>query len=156
MEDDFNGIKEKYKEARLAERRELVAALEDKNYNVIKAESAGRGRKNYKSGKNRLDPPYDLSNHMWIEADKNGVKILISLNPNGIDSNSSNYHNLYDRIGIQLFFNDNTEPNIRTDMIITGYELPLSKVSRKNLVDNVDKMVGWFCGAKEINNLLRE
>ncbi len=153
---EFYDIKEKYKEARLEERSRLVVDLEDNNYTVINAGSAGRGRKNYRSGRNKLEPAYDLSNHMWIEAGKDEVNILISFNPNDIDSNSSNAHNLYDRIGIQLYLDNNTEPNIRTDMIITGYELPLSEEERKRFIILVEEMVGWFRGAKRINTLLRK
>lgn len=138
----FTDIKNEYINARIEQRCSLKAVLKENGYNVTKR--GGIGRANYKSGKNKLNPPHNLKHHQWIETSKNHVNILISLNPFDMDTNSGNPHHLYDRIGVQAYLNDNTEQDIRTSMIITRWSLPLSKLEQEELLHFLNKLVKWF------------
>lgn len=97
---------ERFREARAAymharnEQRLLIAdALDSAGFNVKRRGSAGRGLPNYTSGR-RLNPPFDLSNWMWVEAERDGVTVTVTLQVLDQDPNSSNLHALVDRIGV--------------------------------------------------------
>lgn len=139
--DTFEDIKGKYYKARKEQRTNLRDLLKVNHYEVKVKGNAGGGLEKYNSGKNMLSPDYDLRNHMWVEAEKDGIGILISLNPFDVDTNSGNPHHLYDRIGIQAFLGENTEASIRTAMIITPYSLPINEKNGNDIVKFCDKLV---------------
>lgn len=141
--DNFNSIRDEYINARSKQRNKIVNLLEKNNFTVITRGTAGTGRKNYKGG-GKYDPPHDLRHHKWIEANKNGVNFLISLNPYEVDSNSGNPHHLYDRIGVQAYLGNNDETNIRTAMIITKWSLPIDEDNGKELIDFLEKLIKMF------------
>ena len=141
--DNFNSIRDEYINARSKQRNKIVNLLEKNNFTVIIRGTAGTGRKNYKGG-GKYDPPHDLRHHKWIEANKNGVNFLISLNPYEVDSNSGNPHHLYDRIGVQAYLGNNDETNIRTAMIITKWSLPIDEDNGKELIDFLEKLIKMF------------
>ena len=147
--DNFEDIKGKYYEARKEQRTILRNLLKDNQYKVKEKGKAGGGCKDYNSGENMLSPDYDLRNHMWVEAEKDGIGILISLNPFDVDTNSGNPHHLYDRIGIQAFLGENTEASIRTAMIITPYSLPINENNGNDIVKFCDKLVKMLIFYKE-------
>lgn len=145
----FDKIKECYINARKEQREGLIILLRNKGYSVVNRGRAGRGSAKYTSGKS-LTPAYDLSNHMWIEASKSidsgssEIHFLISLNPYEVDKNSGNPHHLYDRIGVQAYIGENTVENMRTDMIITKWGLPLNDNSKNDFVEFLNKICSMF------------
>lgn len=148
---DFDEIKRCYINARNEQRKSLIDSLvnEKNGYSVVTRGRAGRGSTKYTSGKS-LTPTYDLSNHMWIEAsksienDNDEVHFLISFNPYEVDKNSDNPHHLYDRIGVQAYIEENTVENMRTDMIITKWSLPLDDKERDDFINYLDKICAMF------------
>lgn len=146
---DFSEIKECYINARNEQRKGLSNFLKDNGYSVVNRGRAGRGIAKYTSGKS-LTPEYDLSNHMWIEANKSiekgssKIHFLISLNPYEVDKNSGNPHHLYDRIGVQAYIGENTVKNMRTDMIITKWGLPLNDDSKNSFLKYLNKICAMF------------
>lgn len=142
METGFNEIREAYINARAEERTTLVEVLTDNGFEVKNRGSAGSGIKNY--GKAKLSPAHDLRHHKWIEAKRDGVSFLISLNPYEVDASTGNPHHLYDRIGVQAYLGDNTEAAIRTAMIITKWSLPFTEEIKRELLLFLEKLIRMF------------
>jgi len=140
---NFNKIRNAYIKARATERTKLVELLRENQYTVITHGRAGQGNKNY-SGSGKLNPPYDLSHHKWIDAQKAGVNFLISFNPLEVDGNTANPHHLYDRIGVQAYIGNNTETDIRTAMIITKWTLPITKSDGEELIAFLNTLIEMF------------
>ena len=99
--DEFMQIRQRYKELRLEQRKIIIEHLEKAGFTVL-GKNGGRGICDYTSGR-RFQIPYDLSNWLWINVEKDGRKAMISLQSFDQDPNSKNYHVLLDRIGIFLY-----------------------------------------------------
>lgn len=69
---DFQQAKAMYIAARKKERARIRSALQGAGFQVKSGNNAGQGLRSYTSG-GRLSPPCDLSNWMWIEAQRDGV-----------------------------------------------------------------------------------
>ncbi|WP_295080538.1 hypothetical protein [Ruminococcus sp.] len=121
----FEEIKTEYVNAREKERKKIADYLKDNGYSVV-GETGGKGRTNYKSGKNCIKP-YDLSNWKWVEASKDGFNYFISLQAFDRDPGSGNYHALMDRIGICAYTGEYKEAHIASSMKISDIDLPLSE-----------------------------
>ena len=140
---EFNDIRKAYIDARAEERANLIKLLRENNYTVVTGGRAGQGFKDY-SGGGKLDPPHDLRHHKWIDAQKERIKFLISLNPYEVDASSANPHHLYDRIGVQAYIGENKENDIRTAMIITKWSLPISKEAGNDFINFLEKIASMF------------
>ena len=92
----FEHVKKAYMACREAQRQTILQYLEEQGYTVSRR--GGMGREDYTSD-GRI-APYDLRNWKWIEARKDGVYYLISLQAFDRDPNSGNFHVLMDRIGV--------------------------------------------------------
>ena len=101
VNDEFMQIRQRYKELRLEQRKIIIEYLEKAGFTVL-GKNGGRGICDYTSGR-RFQIPYDLSNWLWINVEKNGRMAMISLQSFDQDPNSKNYHVLMDRIGIFLY-----------------------------------------------------
>ena len=136
----FENAREEYILQRGIQREIIVELLKGEAYSVTDGGTAGSGLKNYRSNINKLDPPHDLRHHKWIEAEKEGIGFLISLNPMDTDPGSGNIHHLYDRIGVQAYIEENTEKSTRTSMIITPLSLPMDEEKCKKLLKIIDRL----------------
>ena len=101
VNDVFMQIRQRYKELCLEQRKIIIEYLEKAGFTVL-GKNGGRGICDYTSGR-RFQIPYDLSNWLWINVEKNGRMAMISLQSFDQDPNSKNYHVLMDRIGILLY-----------------------------------------------------
>jgi len=136
----FENAREEYILQRGIQREIIVELLKGEAYSVTDGGTAGSGLKNYRSNINKLVPPHDLRHHKWIEAEKEGIGFLISLNPMDTDPGSGNIHHLYDRIGVQAYIEENTEKSTRTSMIITPLSLPMDEEKCKKLLKIIDRL----------------
>lgn len=122
--EDFIAIQKKYEKLRNVERNNIIKFLKTNGYTIIK-ERGGKGRSNYTS-KNTLKIPYDLSNWKWIEAEKDNMRYLISLQAFDVDSLSGNHHVLMDRLGVYKYAGQEYNANEAFEnMIITDIDLPM-------------------------------
>ena len=119
---NFIDSKNKYVELRNVERNNIIEFLKTNGYCIKKA--GGKGRKNYTSN-NTLKIPYDLSNWKWIDAEKEDVCYLISLQAFDLDIISGNYHVLMDRLGVYKYTQYNSKEAFE-NMVITDIELPMN------------------------------
>ena len=131
-QDSFNWIKERYEEVRESQRKNIKKFLKEKGFTVINKGREGRGGEEY--GESRLGESYDLSNWKWIDVEKNGKKILLSLQPFDYDEDNGNYHALMDRLGIYLYKKNNgkTSDAIKR-MFITDIDLPMNTTNFEKL-----------------------
>ncbi len=136
----FEKAREDYLLQRGIQRKIIVKLLKGDDYSVTDGGTAGSGLKNYKSNFNKLDPPHDLRHHKWVEAEKDGIGFLISLNPVDTDPGSGNIHHLYDRIGVQAYIEENTEKSMRTSMMITPLSLPMDEEKCEELLKIVERL----------------
>ena len=141
--EEFNHIRDEYINARRDERATFIKYLKSDGYIVKTGGTAGSGLKDYSGGR-KLNPSHDLRHHQWIDAEKDGVKFLISLNPYEVDNSTANPHHLYDRIGVQAYLNDNRETDIRTAMIITKWSLPITEEVWNELKIFMSKIIRMF------------
>lgn len=118
----FQEIKTLYTKAREAERLGIVNRLIRAGFKA--ATRGGAGRPDYTSA-GRIDA-YDLRNWKYIEAEKNGVKHLISLQSFDQDPRSKNLHVLYDRVGIYSYTKYDPHAAL-SKMRTTSIELPMDE-----------------------------
>lgn len=131
---DYINYRDNYNKCREEERIKLRNHLINQGFKDISTRgTAGKGRKNYTSGK-RFINPYNLTNWKYIECTYDGVSFLISLQPHEIDPSSHNTHSLIDRIGIFPYIGKYSSEKSITNTLITDIELPLDDTSMEKLV----------------------
>lgn len=144
IEQEFIEARHAYRRARSGQREKIIEALRSEGFDVTKR--GGRGSSEYTSGK-RLSPSYDLSDWMWISANRGDVHVMVSLQvlDQDPDPRSKNIHALMDRIGVDIFRDgDPIDPDdpLR-EGCTTSFELPLSETDLKKLLALVEqKIVG--------------
>jgi hypothetical protein len=144
----FEEIKEEYIRLREEERKTIVNHLQNEGFDIDNP-SNGSGKKKYgarRNGKNRLDPPYDLSFWKWISVSfDNDKKAFISLQSFDKDPSSYNLHVLMDRIGIYVYEEKYCAAEARTKMITTNIELPMDENKLRQLVDTLNCLQSIRC-----------
>lgn len=138
----FQSAKDIYTHLREDERIKIVNYLISNGYDVVSGSKAGKGIKNYTSGK-RMHPPYDLSNWKYIEAYKDNFLFFISLQAFDVDPISNNHHILMDRLGIYKYPGCDLEDRKKnyfaydalTKMTVTDIELPMNDYKLKRLLE---------------------
>lgn len=143
---DFQQAKAMYIAARKKERARIRSALQGAGFQVKSGNNAGQGLRSYTSG-GRLSPPFDLSNWMWIEAQRDGIWVIVSLQVLDQDPHSLNIHALMDRVGFQVLSEESADPD--TDPLFekctTGFTLPLTDADLHELIAFIEsqaEMVG--------------
>lgn len=136
----FVNAQEEYKRQREDQRQALAdylkgyKGLHDAGLHVVTAGGAGKGRKDYTSH-GRI-PIYDLRNWKWVEVkDADKFDCVISLNMPDIDQSSSNFHALFDRIGLLVSYKKGSydyEVDIYTDI-----DLPLDETKKEKIAQLV-------------------
>lgn len=123
----FSTIKKEYESLRDKQQKLLVTHLSDKLKNcnslvVVKRGNAGKGKSTYNNAKTIA--PFDLTNWKWVEVktQNEGFNCLISLNMLDLDRNSANFHSLYDRIGLIVYYKKGN--NFYNNYICTDIDLP--------------------------------
>ncbi|MDO5080120.1 hypothetical protein [Buchananella hordeovulneris] len=124
---EFLAARAAYRQQRWEQRRQLVSALKQAGFKVKTGGGAGRGRKNYTSG-GRLNPPFDLSDWLWVQGSREGTEVTVSLQVLDCDPHSGNVHALLDRIGVDVYRDgDPVDPDDPLyEKATTQFELPLS------------------------------
>lgn len=146
---DFQDIKDAYEQKRENERIKLRdylkvhPALKEAKLEVARS-SSGKGRTDYTSGGNIA--PFDLSNWKWVEVklakakkpdkdqDENqdrSFSAVISLNMFDTDPQSSNFHALYDRVG--LVIEGKSGNTSLTSFVHTNIDLPLNEADMEKI-----------------------
>lgn len=137
----FNSAREAYRDARNEQRKIIADALKAAGFAVKSRGNAGRGLVNYTSG-GRLAPPFNLSNWMWVEAYRNDVIVLVTLQTLDQDPNSMNVHALIDRVGIGVFReSDTVAEDPLYERRTTSFQLPLSDESLAQLIARVEQNI---------------
>ncbi|MDQ0112458.1 hypothetical protein [Paenibacillus harenae] len=138
-EKDMNGFlkaKNEYESLREDERKGIKRYLSEKGFTVKTGGKEGRGSSAYtNSGKSKMKRSYDLTNWKWVEATKGSITYFISLQAFDRDTGSTNYHVLFDRIGVCAFSKEAkvNEKDYFNCMQVTSLELPL----RENDLDEL-------------------
>lgn len=151
----FIQIKTDYERRRNEQRNKLVLYLKNQlmkerdyeSLNVINGGAAGKGKKTYTNA-NTIEP-FDLTNWKWVEVrdNKSQFSCVISLNMIDIDKNSSNFHALYDRIGIIFLYKIGT--NTYKNYIWTGIDLPLDETKEKKVLDLITEQYDFYLNRKK-------
>jgi hypothetical protein len=125
----FKEIKDKYREFREEEKKLLIESLEKEGYTFpkdVRYYKTWHGNVDYKNYGTIEE--YNLTNHMYMEVEKNGTIILITFQPMDRDVVSGNRHSLYDRIGFVYWKNDNEKNDAKEKpKMITSIDLPLDE-----------------------------
>lgn len=127
---NFEEIKDLYEQSRECERVSIVKRLLEAGFTA--SLKGGKGIANYTSG--GTIAPYDLRNFKYIEAAKNGVKHLISLQSFDVDPNSQNRHILMDRLGVYTYTGKYNPSDAQTKMRSTNVDLPMNNDKMKALI----------------------
>ena len=131
--DEFVQIRQRYKELRWEQRKIIIERLEQAGF-TVQGKNGGRGLCDYTSGR-RFQIPYDLSNWLWINVEKNNRKALISLQSFDQDPNSKNYHVLMDRIGIFIYDGASSPCKSYKKMEAQDIDLPMDEGKLGKLID---------------------
>lgn len=97
-----------------------------------------------------MDPPFDLSGWMWVEARRDDVGIIVSLQTLDQDPQSLNIHVLMDRIGVGVF-GDTDNPDVGGPLFeanTTGLELPLTPEDLEELLTLVETRIADHNGSR--------
>lgn len=137
-EKEFKAVKELYNLAREEERIKITKYLDANGYKTSLSTKAGKGKEKYTSG-GKIEPPYNLLNWKYVEAEKNGINYFISLQAFDVDPNSNNHHVLFDRIGVYKYKGKYNASDAFNCMKITSIELPLSDIDLQKLQDILEK-----------------
>ncbi|GAA2181070.1 hypothetical protein GCM10009785_14470 [Brooklawnia cerclae] len=131
-----------YLKSRRDQRGRVVEALRAEGFEVKNRGNAGRGLTSYTSG-GRLEPSFDLSGWLWVEARRGDVIVVVSLQTLDQDPKSKNIHVLMDRIGVDVFRDgDPVDPaDPLREKTTTRFELPLSSADLAGLVALVKQRV---------------
>lgn len=137
-ENEFNEVKQRYKQLRLEQRQLIKNYLEQNNFTVRIPNDRGQGGKgNSHYGKRKRQPlpeEYDLSNWMWMDVELGDMKYLVSLQTFDFDPNSQSYHVLMDRLGIYLYRKGSDRaPAALHHMLETDIDLPMDTDKLKKL-----------------------
>lgn len=100
--EQFIAARDAYRDARNTQRKIIAEALTAAGFTVKSSGNAGRGLVRYMSS-GQLAPPFDLSNWMWVEGQRTGVNVVITLQTLDQDPRSLNIHALIDRIGVNVY-----------------------------------------------------
>ena len=119
---EFLKVRQCYRELRREQRQLIAGYLERQGFAVAK--NGGRGIRNYTSGR-RFEVPYDLSDWLWIDVEKNGKRAMVSLQSFDRDPASKNYHVLTDRLGIFLYDGARTARESYYRMETLDVDLPM-------------------------------
>lgn len=144
----WKAIKQKYEEQRENERKKLsdffVTYFQGakKELRVIRSGRAGKGSGKYNSG-GRI-APYDLKNWKWVEVQgiNNSFNCIVSLNMLEVDPHSANPHALFDRIGLTISFE--RESNYYETKIFTDIELPLEDSAMERIAELISEQFAIF------------
>lgn len=138
--EEFKKVKKAYKECRQDQKTIIKKYLSDQHYEISKYYLKQHGDRHYKS-KSRgssfpFEKEYDNTNWMYLDVEKEGKSIFISLQTFDRDPESGNYHVLMDRIGIYIYTpgSRQTKDAIHK-MLATSIDLPMTDDSRKILTD---------------------
>ncbi len=137
----FNAARDAYRDARNEQRKFIADALKAAGFTVKSHGAAGRGLAKYTSGR-RLDPPFNLSNWMWVEGCRNDIIVLVTLQTLDQDPNSMNVHALIDRVGIDVFReSDTVVEDPLYEYRTSSFQLPLSDESLAQLIARVEQNI---------------
>lgn len=138
----FEVARTAYRDARNAQRLLIVDALKSAGFEVRTRGNAGRGLAKYTSS-GRLNPPFDLSNWMWVEGQRDEAFVMVSLQVLDQDPNSLNLHALIDRVGVEVFRAndpiDDADPLF--ERATTKFQLPLDSEGISALVALIEEKV---------------
>ena len=133
---DYITARNEFVKATEKERLKLIAVLTENGYDA--SAHGGSGIKTYTSGKRML--PYDLSIWKYIEAEKDGYKYFISLQPMEMDPSSGNIHCLPGRIGVVRYQGKYRPEAIRKKMRILNADLPLDSQAYALILEEMQKL----------------
>lgn len=140
--EQFNVARDAYRDARNEQRKIIVEVLKTAGFKVKARGNAGRGLGNYTSG-GRLAPPFDLSNWMWVEGQRDDIFVVVSLQVLDQDPKSMNIHALIDRIGVDVFREsdavDDDDPLF--ERTTTPLQLPLSDETITQFIALVEQKI---------------
>lgn len=147
--EEFVQAKEKYAACRKAQLKLIIDYLESIGF-TVRPQKGGYGVTTYGTrGKQpRFSIAYNLSNWMYIDAEKSGKSFMISLQPFDLDPNprSKNYHVLMDRIGIYIYAPDNKSKRTAdaiVRMLSTDIDLPIDETKLKKLGCLLNKIIKY-------------
>lgn len=137
----FETTREQYMESR-NEQHKIIKNYLSKEAGFTVPSGGGRGSHHY--GKNRLTKEYDFSNWNWVDCEKEGKRLLVSLQPFDIDPKKNNYHVLTDRIGIYIYAPGSTETSDAIErMLTTDIDLPMDEIKLEKLASLLNKIIHY-------------
>lgn len=132
----FKAIKNAYALSREEERLQIKEHLAQNGF-TVKSGSEGKGKSDY-TACGKINPPYDLSNWKYVEAEKDNKCCIVSLQP--YSESCGGHVVLMDRIGIYV---DERYDKQRafTNMEVTDMELPMDEDKLDRLVTLLNERV---------------
>lgn len=140
----FDEAKNQYAKCRGDQLRTIINYLEETAGFTVSPKKGGQGCSDYGARGRipRLSTAYDLSNWKYIDCEKEGRKIFLSLQAFDQDPHSGNYHVLIDRIGIYIYpLGSNKTADAIDRMLSTDIDLPMDKDKLEKLADILNKII---------------
>ncbi len=150
----FVEVKKDYEKCRAAQRIIFMDYLEKKaGFNIVRG--GGKGRTDYGIRKKTqgFSIGYDLANWKYIDCEKAGVRLLVSLQTFDRDPRNNDYHVLMDRIGIYIYAQGSNETSDAIErMLATNIDLPMNETKLEMLEHLLNKIID---GEKEVEQMKR-
>lgn len=150
----FDEAKKQYAKCRGEQLRIIINYLEETASFTVSPKKGGQGCSDYgvRSRIPRLSKAYDLSNWKYIDCEKEGRKILLSLQAFDQDPHSGNYHVLIDRIGIYIYpLGSYKTADAIERMLSTDIDLPMDTDKLEKLADILNKIVDLLKQFEQMN-----
>ncbi len=139
----FVKVKKDYEKCRAVQRIIIMDYLEKKaGFNIVRG--GGKGRTDY--GIRKTSPgfsvKYDLTNWKYIDCEKAGEKLLISLQTFDRNPGNNDYHVLMDRIGIYIYAQGSHKTSDAIErMLATNIDLPMDETKLETLTRLLNKII---------------
>ena len=150
----FDKAKEDYEACRAAQRTIIMNYLEQ-NAGFTVTQRGGRGIPEYGIRKKTqgFSVGYDLTNWKYIDCEKEGERLLISLQTFDRNPGNNDYHVLMDRIGIYIYAQGSNKTSDAIErMLATNIDLPMDETKLQKLARLLNKIID---GEKEIEQMKR-
>lgn len=150
----FDNAKKDYEKCRAAQRIIIMDYLEQ-NAGFSITRGGGKGKKKYGIRKKTqgFSVEYNLTNWKYIDCEKEGERLLISLQTFDRDPGNNDYHILMDRIGIYIYAQGSKKtPDAIERMLATNIDLPMDETKLETLARLLNKIID---GEKEIEQMKR-
>jgi hypothetical protein len=137
----YDRAKKRYLNERKRQADIIVERLKQKGYETARRSSGGSAYGKRSNPKTRIDPPYDLSNWIWVSTKDKGssCSFNILLHTFDQDPGSKNHHVFIDRLSLRCHYPKASK--LAPDTTLTGLDLPLEEDALEKLMSMFDAFV---------------